>query len=440
MKASFQHAVSMLRDLWKMNLPARQEAQGIEQEGLEAARKELNDSTAMLRVEQDQLHQWQQHLCAQEDRVAAQLRQLFTLAKGLPGFTAEPLIDVDYPETILATIGKAVAAFEKHIEAERTRLKDWEGQRAKSESISRWQAQHYRLKTIIAPGHAVLNPPTSKDGYYVLSLELKRLFDDLVSRPYKELRHSPLWLEAHVESNHHEIIARGQADFCTPVRGLPPEDLVLLYCQSNMRMHFFSSYHIFYKHREHLQAAVLEDSKHVLFVDIGCGPMTSGLAFSAFAKSLGGLRHLTYVGVDRAPAMLTKAVAFNRYEGGYFDKFVTCEDYYQLPYILGEQLGTHEPVALIFNMSYFLASPTLQAIDFTAMLRYLSALYRHCRIAFIIQEPANFSPSERSKRIFLNQFAHFDHFVKDTVEEIRYKLVNEKKVTVKYSILTRLLC
>ena len=55
-----------------------------------------------------------------------------------------------------------------------------------------------------------------------------------------------------------------------------------------MQMHLYSSYHIFTKH---LLSPLREK---IVFIDVGCGPLTSGIAFWAAAKQ----RDITYIGFE----------------------------------------------------------------------------------------------------------------------------------------------
>jgi len=74
------------------------------------------------------------------------------------------------------------------------------------------------------------------------------------------------------------IIKQGQADFDAShdSGNLPAEDIVKMYCYFNMRMHFFSSLSIF--ERSNIVEQYYNTSGKIKFIDIGCGPATSGLA------------------------------------------------------------------------------------------------------------------------------------------------------------------
>ncbi|MGI9558440.1 MAG: hypothetical protein ACR2NQ_02060 [Thermodesulfobacteriota bacterium] len=101
-----------------------------------------------------------------------------------------------------------------------------------------------------------------------------------------------------------DVLGRGGADFCEPyLVGTPVtvEERVLGYCSRYFRMHYDSSYEVFswlFQNPEHFT--------NTLFLDFGCGPGTSGVAFTDFMK--GG--DFQYVGVDRSPEMLKRGEEF----------------------------------------------------------------------------------------------------------------------------------
>ena len=74
----------------------------------------------------------------------------------------------------------------------------------------------------------------------------------------------------------------GRADFSCgythPAYGaLTAEDKVALYCFMNMRSHFYASLATFDAFRAEI-AVTLSSGEPILFVDLGCGPGTSGFA------------------------------------------------------------------------------------------------------------------------------------------------------------------
>ncbi len=141
------------------------------------------------------------------------------------------------------------------------------------------------------------------DGnYYTPSESLADLFKALVVKPFEnpDLL-TQAWID-HVRNRDHEyhretILERGRTNFDEPFEGLTPKEKVLIYCLHYMPMHLYSSYHIFTRH-----LAPISDK--VVFVDFGCGPLTSGIAFwAAFA----GDRDITYLGIDSSRSIRHKA-------------------------------------------------------------------------------------------------------------------------------------
>lgn len=92
-----------------------------------------------------------------------------------------------------------------------------------------------------------------------------------------------------------EAAGWGQADFDEPWQNLSPDDRVLLYA------HFFQRGHL-----EELLTAfeqlfgVSERPQNPIVVDVGCGPLTGGLAI---ASQFPHDAQMNYIGVDRSSAM-----------------------------------------------------------------------------------------------------------------------------------------
>ena len=58
-----------------------------------------------------------------------------------------------------------------------------------------------------------------------------------------------------------------------------------------------------------MQHNALLDSKHIIFIDYGCGPLTSGIAFWNATRQ----HKITYIGLDISQNMLDKASEINRH-------------------------------------------------------------------------------------------------------------------------------
>ncbi len=127
-------------------------------------------------------------------------------------------------------------------------------------------------------------------------------------------------------------------------------------------MHLYSSYHIFTK------ILSLPVNDKVVFVDFGCGPLTSGIAFWAAAREC----DITYIGIDNSVTMLNMAQKINQYGSNGFDK--SNEPFYkddqlhlisdynnELPQLLNSiNLSNPADTLIIFNFCYFLQSKTFE--------------------------------------------------------------------------------
>jgi len=103
------------------------------------------------------------------------------------------------------------------------------------------------------------------------------------------------------------VIEYGRTNFDQATLEHSSADKVNLYCFYNMRKHYFSSVAIFKSFH----------NNRITFIDFGCGPLTSGLAFQQSFVSIPNF-HFDYVGIDISIAMLNKAKEFS--ESGLFSR------------------------------------------------------------------------------------------------------------------------
>ena len=192
------------------------------------------------------------------------------------------------------------------------------------------------------------------DNYYKPGESLHNLFEKLIVQPFENHPSTQAW-EYHVKNqtqkyHRDDILQQGSANFSEGFKGLSPEDMVLLYCCYYMPMHLFSSYHIFTKHLGPV-------STKVIFIDVGCGPLTSGIAFwAAFA----GHRDITGICIDKSKAMLNKAKEINRFEGtNFFTKGWLTSNHDRLHRYLDQCITSGDQTQIIFNFCYSLARGTL---------------------------------------------------------------------------------
>ncbi len=233
----------------------------------------------------------------------------------------------------------------------------------------------------------------SHDNHYKPSESLKDLFEELIVKPFD---HDLPALSEDIKNNriyYWEDIARilrqGQSDFDEVSYDKPsneyyfPKDKVSIYCVHHMPRHLFGSYHIF----TNCLTPISEQDK-IVFIDFGCGPLTSGIAFRAFAEQ----DDITYLGIDSSQTMLNKAAAINRYGPNaysqpFFEKIALIRDSDSLPGLLDRYIENGDRTQIIFNFCYFFSSPTLDIGDLSEVLSQIMTEYSQHKMCFIYQNP-----------------------------------------------------
>lgn len=189
-----------------------------------------------------------------------------------------------------------------------------------------------------------------------------------------------------------QILEYGRADFTqachTVAPPASPADRVLLYCYYNLRKHFFTTRFVLSQIIESVPSLVSSATGLPVFLDLGCGPMTSALAFAdLYQVQYDRALALHYVGIDIAGAMLDKAREF---EGSglfapasRFDYFETWEA--ALNPLVERCVQITNPV--ILNASYLFASTSLNVSE---LVLFTNELRRRCPVAkmyFLFQNP-----------------------------------------------------
>jgi len=170
--------------------------------------------------------------------------------------------------------------------------------------------EHIETNTDSSIGNEIYTPDTN----------FRKVFENLVINPLKEDERtiSPFFewhkniLGNTSDYNRMNLIGYGRADFSSnqmSLFGYSLMDKVNLYCYYNMRKHYFSSMAIFNTFREYFEQSFLQNNGRILFIDFGCGPLTSGLAFNQCYNSKNDFS-FDYLGIDISQAMLEKAKEF----------------------------------------------------------------------------------------------------------------------------------
>lgn len=247
---------------------------------------------------------------------------------------------------------------------------------------------------------------TLKDGSikYEQSDFLKSFFEEKVRNPFDEHQKTEPWKNEVLDSYSNgtykkikNIIGGGQGEFDEPFNGLTPQEKVLVYCFDNMQQHVVSSLYIFKKHTNLFERYLFECNKKPVFIDFGCGPLTSGIAFARYfsesKRSNGQNLNFHYIGIDRSEAMLQKAGQFILYpclfhQDTTFNFCKKNDNESLLPTLISFLENYVSPNALIIlNFSYFFASPSLEVKGLITSINQLLQQYRSNKICVIFQNP-----------------------------------------------------
>lgn len=182
-----------------------------------------------------------------------------------------------------------------------------------------------------------------------------------------------------VKNNHRNIILQqGRANFDIDSDGLTALQKVDLYCFYYFQMHFTSSYIFYLNEKEFLSSQIKQ--KNVWFIDIGCGPFTSGFAFNSWVSKIenSGTKSINYIGIDTSQSMLNKAI---KVKGKLKkDNYLNClftTDKFEAIDNLRNLAGAPEDLLIILNYSYLFASHSLVVDDF---INFTNELINGCYV------------------------------------------------------------
>ncbi len=182
------------------------------------------------------------------------------------------------------------------------------------------------------------------------------------------------------------IVKQGRADFDVDSDGLTATQKVELYCYYYFQMHFTSSY-VFYLTESDFLVNILKD-KHTVFIDIGCGPYTSGVAFNSWYKKHidSEQSQVNYMGIDTANAMVEKSWSIISNFGDLVYKTNSISNNLNDIFNYLPSINSKKEIFII-NYSYLFASHSLDVnimVDFTNRLR---KEYPQTKIIVLQQNP-----------------------------------------------------
>jgi len=236
------------------------------------------------------------------------------------------------------------------------------------------------------------------------------------------------------------IIEYGRADFEQPNlfnQTFCNEDKVNLYCFFNMRKHYFSGVSIFDSYKQFFEIELKQTSGRVTFIDFGCGPLTSGIAFNQIFKQ-GTDFSFKYVGIDISNTMLNKASEFSEsalFKNNTEFKFVNSVK--QIDAIILEEWFRVSNL-VVLNFSYLFANLNVEQINVLVDdVNQLINKYQLNKYVLIYQNPVH---RHHHFTRFKNHLKGIDHLVVRKSETVSYKNSiqswYDKSETFTYEILT----
>jgi SAM-dependent methyltransferase len=272
------------------------------------------------------------------------------------------------------------------------------------------------------------------DNYYEPCDSLRNLFEELVIQPFEhdlpalaeDVRNTKIYYWEDIA----RILSQGQSNFDDVSFDKPsneyyfPKDKVAIYCVHHMPRHLFGSYHIFTNY-----FTSMNNEDKVAFIDFGCGPLTSGIAFRAFA----GEKDITYFGIDNSQTMLDKAASINkygpnRYKEPFYDKFELVRECNDLTRLLGKYIENGDETQIIFNFCYFFSSPTLDIKNLSEILIRIVKKYNQHKMCFVYQNPDHRSLSKSGR---LKMYGNWER-LKTNLSVIRSQITQSGVETFSY--------
>jgi len=219
----------------------------------------------------------------------------------------------------------------------------------------------------------------------------------VVNNPFDNHIDTEAWecevLKQDAEYHRQKILERGTADFNTDPDGLTPDDKVIIYCYYYMEMHIVSSFHVFTSSDSLLKDYIVDPSKNIVFIDLGCGPLTSGVALAWYYGYLDDKKQdFHYIGIDNCEAMIRKARVISErqaWRGCTFNFLESYEDHDSILKSIDIYLSSrqYEEDLIVLNYSYLFASSTLDVEKLAELVKKILNTYKSHKICLFFQNP-----------------------------------------------------
>lgn len=260
---------------------------------------------------------------------------------------------------------------------------------------------------------------------------LNKFFQEVVIKPFVEHSNTEDWNREVIKQapyyHTRQILERGTADFNTGFNGLTPYDKVIIYCYYYMQMHIVSSFHVFTSSDSLLKEYVLNPSKNIVFIDFGCGPLTSGIALSWYYFSIDPKKQpdFHYIGIDRCEAMIRKAREISIRPAWINCIFDFLKSYKSHDYILELietylSSGQYQEYLIVLNSSYLFASSTLDVMNLAQLVKKILNTNKSPKICLTYQNPSIDSLNSKWDE-FKSHFPKLSTLVVDKEAKLKYR-------------------
>ena len=261
--------------------------------------------------------------------------------------------------------------------------------------------------------------------------DLKEFLQEVVNNPFHKHTNTEAWeCEVLKQDGHYhtkQILERGRADFNTGFKGLTPHDKVIIYCYYYMQMHIVSSFHVFKKSDSLLKEYIRDPNKNIVFIDLGCGPLTSGVALAGYYGFLDHKKQLDfhYIGIDNGEAMIRKAIEISEgqaWRGCTFNFLESYESHDSILESIDKYLSSrqYQDYIIVLNYSYLFASCTLDVRKLAELVKKILNTYKFHKICLLYQNPTQHSSNSKWDK-FKTFFPQLCTVVVDKEAKLRYR-------------------
>jgi len=247
-----------------------------------------------------------------------------------------------------------------------------------------------------------------------------------------ESRSSDVWIREvkNRDSEHHRktLLKQGRCDFDKPTHGLTSEELICLYNYYYFPMHFQSSYWLFEHFYNIGLAQHFINNCNPIFIDFGCGTLSSSIAFSAVRRKFEKndiFRESNYFFdtptsfilfdiSSKLVAEINKAINYKYYGSltdnaiwTYYDTFDTTAYAYSIKWSISNLINNkrrwlysaenesfyyytdlkHIEYSLILNFSYLFASISLNVNELIKFINEIILKHNNNNIVVFFQNP-----------------------------------------------------